>query len=140
MTNEYHPPKVWTHDSENGGEWAKINRPVSGAAHDAELPVGKYPLQLCSIATPNAQKATIMLEEPLAAGKDVEYDAHLIKIREGDQFSSGFVDVNPNSKIPALVDNSTETPTNVFESASILLYLAEKFDAFLPKDAQRKLR
>nr|WP_319554153.1 glutathione-dependent disulfide-bond oxidoreductase [uncultured Vibrio sp.] len=140
MTNEYQPPKVWTHDCENGGEWAKINRPVSGATHEKALPVGENPLQLYSIATPNGQKATIMLEELLAEGKDAEYDAHLIKIGEGDQFSSGFVDVNPNSKIPALVDNSTETPTNVFESASILLYLAEKFDAFLPTDAQAKVK
>ena len=130
----YVPPKVWTMEAPNGGEFANINRPVAGATHAKALPVGKHPLQLYSLATPNGMKATIMLEELLALGhKDAEYDAWLIRITEGDQFSSGFVEVNPNSKIPALVDNSTETATRVFESGSILFYLAEKFDALLPK-------
>jgi GST-like protein len=121
-------------EAPSGGEFANINRPVAGATHTKELPVGKHPLQLYSLATPNGMKATIMLEELLALGhKDAEYDAWLIRITEGDQFSSGFVEVNPNSKIPALVDNSTETATRVFESGSILFYLAEKFDALLPK-------
>jgi len=134
---EYTPPKVWTWDDENGGDWAQINRPISGATFEAELPVGKHPIQLYSLGTPNGQKVTIMLEELLALGKTgAEYDAHLIKIGEGNQFSSGFVAVNPNSKIPALVD--AETGLRVFESGSILLYLAEKFGAFLPTDpAQR---
>jgi GST-like protein len=134
---DYTPPKVWTWDAENGGEWAQINRPIAGSTFDAELPKGRHPLQLYSLATPNGQKVTIMLEELLALGKTgAEYDAHLIKIGDGDQFSSGFVAVNPNSKIPALMDS--ETGTRVFESGSILLYLAEKFDAFLPTDfAQR---
>ncbi|SHG76450.1 glutathione-dependent disulfide-bond oxidoreductase [Ferrimonas marina] len=135
MDNSYTPPKVWTHDSESGGQWAKINRPVSGATHEQPLPLGKHPLQLYSLATPNGQKVTILLEELLAAGhKGAEYDAHLIRIGEGDQFGSGFVEVNPNSKIPALVDRSSDQPISVFESGAILLYLAEKFDAFLPKD------
>ena len=135
----YTPPKVWTWDAESGGTWAKINRPIAGATHDQELPVGKHPLQLYSLATPNGVKVTVMLEELLALGKqDAEYDAHLIKIAEGNQFGSGFVAVNPNSKIPALLDRSTTPPTRVFESGAILVYLAEKFDAFLPKDpAQR---
>lgn len=136
MGMEYTPPKVWTFDSNNGGEWAKINRPVSGATHEKALPIGEHPLQLYSLATPNGQKVTILLEELLALGKsEAEYDAHLISISEGDQFSSGFVAVNPNSKIPALVDHSGE-PISVFESGAILLYLAEKFDAFIPADAQ----
>ena len=131
----YTPPKVWTWDAESGGTWAKINRPIAGATHDQELPVGKHPLQLYSLATPNGVKVTVMLEELLALGKqDAEYDAHLIKIAEGNQFGSGFVAVNPNSKIPALLDRSTTPPTRVFESGAILVYLAEKFDAFLPKD------
>ena len=134
MTDDtYTPPKVWTWDSESGGKFANINRPIAGATHDKELPVGKHPLQLYSLATPNGVKVTVMLEELLAAGHTgAEYDAWLIKIGEGDQFGSGFVDINPNSKIPALMDHSTNAPQRVFESASILFYLAEKFDAFLP--------
>ena len=135
----YTPPKVWTWDAESGGTWAKINRPIAGATHDQELPVGKHPLQLYSLATPNGVKVTVMLEELLALGKqDAEYDAHLIKIAEGNQFGSGFVAVNPNSKIPALLDRSTTPPTRVFESGAILVYLAEKFDAFLPKDSANR--
>lgn len=133
--NEYTPPKVWKWDAENGGAFAKINRPIAGATHDKELSVGKHPMQLYSLATPNGVKVTVMLEELLALGHaGAEYDAYLVNIGEGDQFGSGFVDANPNSKIPALVDHSTETPTRVFESGAILLYLAEKFDAFLPKE------
>ena len=133
MTNStYTPPKVWTWDAENGGRFSKINRPIAGATHDKALPVGEHPLQLHSLGTPNGVKVTIMLEELLALGKDAEYDAFLINITEGSQFSSGFVAINPNSKIPALLD--TETGIRVFESGSILLYLAEKFDAFVPKD------
>lgn len=136
---EYTPAKVWVWEQENGGKFANINRPTSGSTHEKALPVGKHPLQLYSLATPNGVKVTIMLEELLAMGiAGAEYDAYLIDINEGDQFSSGFVDVNPNSKIPALVDHSTETPTRVFESGSILLYLAEKFDAFLPKDHAKR--
>ena len=132
-TPEYVPPKVWTWERENGGRFANINRPVSGATHEKELPRGKHPLQLYSLGTPNGVKVTIMLEELLAAGHGgAEYDAWVINIREGDQFGSGFVAVNPNSKIPALVDYSVPTPTRVFESGSILLYLAEKFGAFVP--------
>ncbi|QUS58906.1 glutathione-dependent disulfide-bond oxidoreductase [Pseudovibrio brasiliensis] len=132
---EYTPPKVWKWEQKNGGQFANINRPIAGPTHDKDLQVGKHPLQLYSLATPNGVKVTIMLEELLAAGfSEAEYDAWLINIGEGDQFSSGFVGANPNSKIPALVDHSTETPTRVFESGSILLYLAEKFGAFLPKD------
>ncbi|MCD9479108.1 glutathione-dependent disulfide-bond oxidoreductase [Photobacterium phosphoreum] len=134
MENQYIPPKQWQFDSESGGKWAQINRPVAGATHERSLPIGKHPLQLYSMGTPNGQKITIMLEELLAAGKsDADYDAYLINIAEGDQFSSGFVDVNPNSKIPALVDHSESPAVNVFESGSILFYLAEKFDLFLPK-------
>ncbi len=134
-TTQYTPPKVWTQDSENGGEFAKINRPVAGATHDKELPVGKHPLQLYSLATPNGVKVTVMLEELLERGtKGAEYNAWLIKIGDGDQFGSGFVDINPNSKIPALMDRSGDTPQRVFESGAILLYLAEKFGAFLPTD------
>lgn len=133
--NTYEPPRVWKWESENGGEFAKINRPIAGSTHDKDLPVGKHPLQLYSLATPNGVKVTVMLEELLALGESgAEYDAHLIRITEGDQFSSGFVGINPNSKIPALVDHSTASPTRVFESGAILLYLAEKFGAFLPKD------
>lgn len=129
----YSPPKVWTWDKENGGKFASINRPIAGPTHDKELPVGKHPLQLYSLATPNGQKVTILLEELLALGHSgAEYDAWLIKIGDGDQFSSGFVEVNPNSKIPALLDRSANPPIRVFESGSILLYLAEKFGAFLP--------
>ncbi|GAD00723.1 glutathione-dependent disulfide-bond oxidoreductase [Agarivorans albus] len=135
MTNQYTPPKVWTMDSESGGQWASINRPDSGARHEKTLAVGANPLQLHSLATPNGQKVTIMLEELLALGvKEAEYDAYLINIGEGDQFSSGFVDINPNSKIPALSDHSSDTPIRVFESGAILLYLAEKFGHLLPKD------
>lgn len=135
MTQEYVPPKVWTHDDENGGKWASINRPVSGATHEKSLPIGKHPLQLYSMGTPNGQKVTIMLEELLALGEgSAEYDAHLISIAEGDQFGSDFVSINPNSKIPALVDHSHANPISVFESGSILLYLAEKFGRFLPTD------
>ena len=133
MTDQYVPPKVWTHDAESGGKWASVNRPVSGATHEQALPVGEHELQLYSIATPNGQKVTIMLEELLALGKAAEYDAHMIQIGEGDQFGSGFVDVNPNSKIPALVDQSGEDSEAVFESASILVYLAEKFGVLLPE-------
>jgi len=129
----YTPPKVWTWDAENGGEFASINRPIAGPTHDKALPKGDHPLQLYSLATPNGVKVTVMLEELLEAGHaGAEYDAWLIKITEGDQFGSGFVDVNPNSKIPALFD--TETGARVFESGAILLYLAEKFGAFLPTE------
>lgn len=131
----YEPPKVWTWDQESGGRFANINRPIAGPTHDKELPVGRHPLQLYSLATPNGVKATVMLEELLALGHEgAEYDAWLINIGSGDQFSSGFVAINPNSKIPALADHSTPEPTRVFESGAILLYLAQKFDAFLPKD------
>lgn len=130
-TTSYEPPKIWTWDAESGGKWASINRPISGATREAELPRGKHPLQLYSLATPNGQKVTIMLEELLEAGvSGAEYDAHLIRIGDGDQFTSGFVEVNPNSKIPALFD--TETGSRVFESGAILLYLADKFGKFLP--------
>ncbi len=131
----YEPADVWEWEKGNGGQFANINRPIAGPTHDKELPVGKHPLQLYSLATPNGQKVGIMLEELLAAGHTgAEYDAWLIKIGEGDQFGSDFVKANPNSKIPALVDHSTPEPTRVFESGSILLYLAEKFGAFLPTD------
>ena len=130
---DYLPPKVWRWDSESGGKWAGINRPVSGATHQKALPVGRHPLQLYSLATPNGQKATIMLEELLELGEGgAEYDAHLIEISESDQFGSGFVAVNPNSKIPAMVDRSEEPSVRVFESGAILLYLAEKFGQLLP--------
>ena len=133
--SSYTPPKVWKWNTEGGGAWASINRPVAGPTHDRQLPVGRHPLQLYSLATPNGVKVTVMLEELLAQGHaGAEYDAHLIKIGDGDQFGSGFVDVNPNSKIPALMDHSTEKPTQVFESGAILLYLAERFGAFLPAD------
>jgi len=129
----YTPPEVWTWEAPSGGSFASINRPVAGATHERELPVGEHPLQLYSLATPNGVKVTIMLEELLALGHTgAEYDAWLIRISEGDQFGSGFVQINPNSKIPALVDQSVEPARRVFESGSILLYLAEKFDAFLP--------
>ncbi len=131
----YEPPQVWKWERENGGRFASINRPVSGPTHEKELPRGKHPHQLYSLATPNGVKVTIMLEELLAAGHTgAEYDAWIINIREGDQFGSGFVAINPNSKIPALVDYSTPKPTRVFESGSILLYLADKFGAFIPED------
>lgn len=135
IPTSYEPPKVWKWDTANGGEFASINRPIAGATHDQELPVGKHPLQLYSLATPNGVKVTVMLEELLALGHSgAEYDAYVINIREGEQFGSGFVNINPNSKIPALVDHSTDTPTRVFESGAILLYLAEKFGALMPKD------
>src|SRR6056297_2409388 len=140
MTDSYTPPKVWTWDTENGGKFASTNRPSAGATHDKELPVGKHPFQLYSLATPNGQKVTILLEELLAAGhSDAEYDAWLIKIGDGDQFGSGFVDVNPNSKIPALMDRSGDTPVRLFESAAIMLHLAEKFDAFVSHDARPEM-
>lgn len=130
---EYVPPKVWTWEEESGGRFANINRPVAGPTHEKELPVGKHPLQLYSLATPNGVKVTVMLEELLALGKkEAEYDAWLINIGEGEQFGSGFVDINPNSKIPALQDRSTNPPTRVFESGAILFYLAEKCGALLP--------
>ena len=133
--SDYEPPKVWTWKSKNGGTFANINRPIAGATHDKQLPVGKHPFQLYSLATPNGVKVTVMLEELLQMGvDDAEYDAWLIKIRDGDQFSSGFVEVNPNSKIPVLVDHSLSPPIRVFESGNILLYLAEKFGAFLPQN------
>jgi len=139
MTDDtYTPPKVWTWDKESGGRFASINRPIAGATHDKDLPVGKHPFQLYSLATPNGQKVTIMLEELLAAGHDAEYDAWLINIGEGDQFGSGFVEINPNSKIPALVDRTGDAPQRVFESGAILLHLAEKFGAFLPKEPGRR--
>ncbi len=128
----YTPPEVWTWEQENGGTFASTNRPIAGATHDKELPVGKHPFQLYSMGTPNGVKITIMFEELLAAGHDAEYDAWLIRIGDGDQFGSGFVEVNPNSKIPALVDHSGSEPVHVFESGSILIHLAEKFGAFLP--------
>jgi GST-like protein len=135
----YTPPKVWTWDKENGGRFASINRPVAGPTHDKELPVGEHPLQLYSLATPNGVKVTVMLEELLALGHaGAEYDAWLIRINEGDQFGSGFVAVNPNSKIPALMDRSGATPIRVFESGAILTYLAEKFGAFLPTEPAKR--
>ena len=137
--SDYTPAKVWEWNTENGGQFAAINRPIAGSTHNKPSPVGKHPLQLYSLATPNGVKVTVMLEELLAAGHSgAEYDAWLINIRDGDQFGSGFVDANPNSKIPALVDHSTPTPTRVFESGSILLYLAEKFGAFLPTDPAKR--
>ncbi|WAT01194.1 glutathione-dependent disulfide-bond oxidoreductase [Rouxiella chamberiensis] len=135
MENSYQPPKVWSPDSELGGQWGKLNRPVSGATHEKTLPRGKHPLQLYSLGTPNGQKVTILLEELLSLSiTGAEYDAHLIKISEGYQFSSGFVEINPNSKIPALLDVSGSDPIRVFESGAILVYLADKFGSFLPRD------
>src|SRR6202161_3611719 len=137
MTNqtEYTPPRIWTWSQENGGAWASINRPISGATHDKDLPVGRHPFQLYSLGTPNGVKVTVMLEELLALGHSgAEYDAWLIKIGNGDQFGSGFVAVNPNSKIPALLDHSGPAPIRIFESGAILLYLAEKFGSFLPEE------
>lgn len=132
---EYTPPKVWTWDQESGGKFASINRPVAGPTHDKELPVGKHPLQLYSLATPNGVKVTVLLEELLALGiSDAEYDAWLIRIGEGDQFGSGFVAINPNSKIPALSDHSFDPPQRIFESGAILLHLAERFGRFIPSD------
>ncbi len=139
MTDTYTPPKVWTQDAESGGRFAAINRPVAGATCEKDLPVGKHPLQLYSLATPNGVKVTVLLEELLAAGHTgAEYDAWIINIMEGDQFTSGFVGANPNSKIPAMMDHSGDKPQRIFESASIMLHLAEKFGAFIPTDpAQR---
>jgi len=135
----YIPPEIWTPNSENGGRFANINRPTAGATHTKELPVGRHPLQLYSLGTPNGVKVTVMLEELLAAGHTAaEYDAWLINIMEGDQFGSGFVEINPNSKIPALVDRSGPSPVRVFESGAILVYLAEKFGAFLPESGARR--
>lgn len=132
---EYTPPRVWVWDKENGGQFASINRPIAGAVEERALPIGKHPLQLYSIATPNGVKVTIMLEELLALGHSgAEYDAHLIRISKGDQFGSGFVELNPNSKIPAMLDRSTNPPTRVFESGAIVLYLAEKFGEFYPTE------
>ncbi len=140
MTDQssYTPPKVWTWDSESGGRFAKINRPIAGPTHEKALPRGKHPLQLYSLATPNGVKVTVLLEELLAIGKPAEYDAYTINIGDGDQFGSGFVEINPNSKIPALLDVSTSPPTRIFESGAILVYLAEKFDAFLPSEPSQR--
>ncbi|WP_158930641.1 glutathione-dependent disulfide-bond oxidoreductase [Acidisphaera sp. S103] len=138
-TEEYTPPKVWSWNKASGGRFANINRPIAGPTHDKELPVGKHPMQLYSLGTPNGQKITIMLEELLALGhKGAEYDAWLIKIGDGDQFGSGFVAINPNSKIPALLDRSGPTPIRVFESGAILMHLAEKFGALLPTDTAKR--
>ena len=135
MSKEYTPPKVWTWKQGHGGQFANINRPIAGATHDRDLPVGKHPLQLYSLGTPNGVKVTVLLEELLAAGhKGAEYDAWFINIGEGEQFGSGFVEINPNSKIPALVDRSGAKPVRVFESGAILMHLAEKFGAFLPTE------
>jgi GST-like protein len=136
--DSYTPPRVWTWDKESGGRFAGINRPIAGATHDKELPVGEHALQLYSLATPNGVKVTVMLEELLALGiEEAEYDAFMIKI-DGDQFGSGFVEINPNSKIPALLDRGTSPPTRVFESGAILVYLAEKFGAFLPTELPQR--
>lgn len=138
-TNDYTPAKVWTWESESGGKFASINRPIAGATHDKTLPIGEHSFQLYSLATPNGQKAAIMFEELLELGlNDAQYDAYLINIGEGDQFGSDFVDINPNSKIPALLDHSTTPPTRVFESGSILQYLGEKFNALIPKSLVAK--
>jgi GSH-dependent disulfide-bond oxidoreductase len=137
--SDYTPPAIWTWDKANGGQFANINRPIAGPTQDKVLPVGKHPFQLYSLATPNGVKVTVMLEELLAAGHSgAEYDAWLINIRDGDQFGSGFVDINPNSKIPALMDRSGDTPQRLFESGAILLHLAEKFGAFLPTDPAKR--
>ncbi|MFP3350860.1 glutathione-dependent disulfide-bond oxidoreductase [Pseudoalteromonas sp. SIMBA_153] len=137
--NDYTPAKVWTWDNESGGKFANINRPIAGATHDKTLPIGKHPFQLYSLATPNGQKVSIMFEELLELGiTEAEYDAYLINIGEGDQFGSDFVDINPNSKIPALMDHSTTPATPIFESGAILQYLGEKFDALIPNDFQAK--
>ncbi|QQA42516.1 glutathione-dependent disulfide-bond oxidoreductase [Pelagovum pacificum] len=140
MSDTYTPPKVWTWDRENGGQFASINRPIAGPTHDKELPVGEHPFQLYSLGTPNGQKVTIMFEELLAAGHTgAEYDAWLINIGEGDQFGSGFVEINPNSKIPALLDRSGPEPVRLFESGSMLIHLAEKFGAFLASDGAARV-
>ena len=137
MTDTYTPPKVWTWDKESGGTFASTNRPIAGATHDAELPVGRHPFQLYSLGTPNGVKVTVLFEELLAAGHDAEYDAWLIRIGDGDQFGSGFVAANPNSKIPALWDRSGSEPVRVFESAAIMMHLAEKFGAFMGRPDER---
>ena len=138
-SSSYVPPKVWTWDAESGGKFSNINRPIAGPTHEKELPVGKHPMQLYSLGTPNGVKVTVLLEELLALGHEgAEYDAFLINIGDGSQFSSGFVDVNPNSKIPALLDTSTDPSTRVFESGAIMLYLAEKFGEYLPEDPSEK--
>ena len=138
-TSEYIPDKVWQWDSASGGKFANINRPVAGSTHEKTLPIGEHPLQLYSLATPNGVKVTILLEELLAIGKEgAEYDAYIVNIGEGDQFGSDFVDINPNSKIPALMDHSTSPPTRIFESGAIMLFLAEKFDAFYPQEPAAK--
>ncbi|MCU0854099.1 MAG: glutathione-dependent disulfide-bond oxidoreductase [Rhodobacteraceae bacterium] len=139
MTETYTPPRVWIWEQPNGGRFASTNRPIAGPTQERELPVGKHPFQLYSQGTPNGVKVTVLLEELLAAGYPAEYDAWLIRIGKGDQFGSGFVDVNPNSKIPALMDRSGPTPVRVFESAAILLHLAEKFGAFLTQDARPEM-
>ena len=137
--SKYTPPKVWTFNTESGGQFANINKPTAGAQEERALPVGKHPLQLYSLATPNGVKVTILLEELLALGHEgAEYDAHLIRINEGEQFGSDFVAINPNSKIPALLDHSTSPPTRVFESGAILIYVAEKFGAFIPQDSSAR--
>ncbi len=137
--SKYTPPRVWKWDTENGGKFASTNRPIAGATHEKELPIGKHPLQLYSLATPNGIKVTVMLEELLARGfEGAEYDAYYIDIGEGEQFGSGFVDINPNSKIPALMDHSGDTPVRIFESGSMLMYLAEKFGAFIPTDLEKR--
>jgi GST-like protein len=139
MTDTYTPPKIWTWEQPNGGQFASTNRPIAGPTHEKELPVGRHPFQLYSQGTPNGVKVTVLLEELLAAGHAAEYDAWLIRIGKGEQFGSGFVEVNPNSKIPALMDRSGPAPVRVFESAAILLHLAEKFDAFLSHDARPEM-
>lgn len=137
--SKYRPPQVWTFNTESGGQFANINKPTAGAQQERTLPVGRHPLQLYSLATPNGVKVTILLEELLALGHEgAEYDAHLIRINEGEQFGSDFVAINPNSKIPALLDHSTSPPTRVFESGAILIYLAEKFGAFIPQDSSAR--
>jgi len=137
--SKYTPPKVWTFNTESGGQFANINKPTAGAQQERTLPVGRHPLQLYSLATPNGVKVTILLEELLALGHEgAEYDAHLIRINEGEQFGSDFVAINPNSKIPALLDHSTSPPTRVFESGAILIYVAEKFGAFIPQDSSAR--
>ncbi len=137
--SKYRPPQVWTFNTESGGQFANINKPTAGAQQEQALPVGKHPLQLYSLATPNGVKVTILLEELLALGHEgAEYDAHLIRINEGEQFGSNFVAINPNSKIPALLDHSTSPPTRVFESGAILIYVAEKFGAFIPQDSSAR--
>ena len=139
-TNTYTPPKVWEWNNQEGGKFSNINRPISGPTHEKPLPVGKHPFQLYSLGTPNGVKVTVMFEELLALGiTEAEYDAFLINISEGEQFSSGFVEINPNSKIPALVDRSSNNTTPIFESGAILLYLAEKFEAFIPKDPRARV-